>query len=98
MFMLSMSLLASYSMVVDTITGAFYAISNTLQKLALGNIKPSFLQNFVEGVLTKAISAPSVDIFDGMNMVGMALLWEICSAICLLLYILLMFGLMLGQQ
>ncbi|EFG0195170.1 TPA: hypothetical protein L2H11_003384 [Escherichia coli O25b:H4-ST131] len=81
MFMLSMSLLASYSMVVDTITGAFYAISNELQRLALGNIKPSFLQNFVESVLTKAISAPSVDIFDGMNMVGMALLWEICSAI-----------------
>lgn len=81
MFMITISLFASYSIVIDIITGAFRGISTELQRLALGNIEPSFLQNFVEGVLTKAISAPSVGIFDSMNMVSIAFLWEICSAI-----------------
>jgi len=81
MFIFTLALTGAYITVVDTITGAFNGIASEMQRLALDDISPDFLSNFVENVLFKAISAPSVNITDGMNMIGTALMWEVCSAV-----------------
>ncbi|EPA0315791.1 type IV secretion system protein [Klebsiella aerogenes] len=81
MFIFTLTLVGTYTTVVDTISGAFAGIANEMQRLALGDTSPDFFTSFVEDVVTKAISAPSVNFTDGMNMIGVALMWEVCSAV-----------------
>lgn len=81
MFIFTLTLVGTYTTVVDTISGAFAGIANEMQRLALGDTSPDFFTSFVEDVVTKAIASPSVDITDGMNMIGVALMWEVCSAV-----------------
>lgn len=81
MFIFTLTLVGTYTTVVDTISGAFAGIASEMQRLALGDTSPDFFTSFVEDVVTKAIKSPSVDITDGMNMIGVALMWEVCSAI-----------------
>lgn len=81
MFIFTLALTGTYTTVVDTITGAFNGIASEMQRLALGDTSPDFFTSFVEDVVTKAIRSPSVDFTDGMNMIGVALMWEVCSAI-----------------
>lgn len=81
MFIFTLALTGAYTTVVDTISGAFSATANEMQRLALGDTSPDFFTNFVEDVVMKAIASPSVDFTDGMNMIGVALMWEVCSAV-----------------
>ncbi|HFW5273055.1 TPA: type IV secretion system protein [Salmonella enterica subsp. enterica serovar Bullbay] len=81
MFIFTLTLMATYTTIMDTITGGFNGIANEMQRLALGDTTPDFFTSFVEDVVTKAISAPSVNFTDGMNMIGVALMWEVCTVI-----------------
>ncbi|EPT9381306.1 TPA: hypothetical protein SMQ11_003822 [Proteus mirabilis] len=71
------TLYLSYGTVVDTVYGACEQLGDMMYDAAIGGASPDAIYNS----FVKAVSLPTVGIFDAMQMIGISIFWYLTTAI-----------------